>query len=287
MALRQLKITNSFTQRDSDQMNKYLCEIGKIPLLDMEEETELAHRIQSGDETAKKKLVESNLRFVVSVAKMYLKPSLDILDLINEGNMGLIRAAELYDPTRGFKFISYAVWWIRSYIMDFCEKNSSLIPIPGNAVAIKREIIRFERDFFQKNEYYPTNQQIAEGVGCDIIKVEEIKTAYKIDSIDVPTNETNEETIANTLKDEDAEAYDIVDKKDLQFDMARAIEETLSDREKEVIKMSFGIDYPEMTRSVIAERLGVCPERVRQIIYKALKKLKKGSSGKLLQKYRQ
>lgn len=286
--MRQLKITQSITNRDSQTLEKYFNEVSKVELLTPDEEVELTQRIRQGDDRALEKLVKANLRFVVSVAKQYQHSNIPLNDLINEGNVGLIKAAKKFDETKGFKFISYAVWWIRQSIMQALAENSRLVRLPINKVGALSKINQATAVLGQHFEREPTPEELAEYLG---VTVDEIKTTTKASSkqtsLDAPFVEGESNSLLDVIQNDDAKPVDenleITDS--LKRDIERLLS-TLTEREKAVIKQSFGIDG-EATLSLedIGENMGLTRERVRQIKHKAINKLRSKKSIKLLQPY--
>ena len=286
--MRQLKISKSITNRESQSIEKYLQEIGKEDLLTPEEEVDLARRIRAGDQTALEKLTRANLRFVVSVAKQYQNNSLSLNDLINEGNLGLVKAAQKFDETRGFKFISYAVWWIRQSIIQALAEHSRLVRLPLNKVGSLTKINKAFSDLEQKYQREPTPEELAILLE---IPVEEVEATLGISarhvSMDAPFTEGESNALIDVLNNPNAEKTDIAleYRESLQMETDRILA-TLTDREKEVIKLFFGIgvEHP-MTLEDIGESLGITRERIRQIKDKAITKLRTQSRSKALKAY--
>lgn len=284
--MRQLKITPSITHRESASLEKYLQEIGHEDLLTVDEEVELAQRIRKGDRKAREKLIKANLRFVVSVAKQYQNQGLSLSDLINEGNEGLIKAAEKFDETRGFKFISYAVWWIRQSILQAIAEQSRIVRLPLNQVGsvnkINRELNRFE----QENERRPSIDEIAEKIDLPEDKIEDaIKITGRHVSIDAPFAEGEENSFLDILQNDDSPSADnILVKESLHNEITRVLA-TLNNRERQIIEAFFGINQPEMTLEEIGNKFGLTRERVRQIKEKAIRRLRHSTKNKLLKTY--
>lgn len=286
--MRQLKISKSITNRESQSIEKYLQEIGKEDLLTPEEEVELARRIRQGDQTALEKLTRANLRFVVSVAKQYQNSSLSLNDLINEGNLGLVKAAQKFDETRGFKFISYAVWWIRQSIIQALAEHSRMVRLPLNKVGSLTKINKVFSELEQKFQREPTPEEVAAVMG---VTVEEVEATLGISarhvSMDAPFTDGESNSLIDVLQNENAE---MADKKLDYFDSLKDETErtlaSLTDREREVIKLFFGIgvEHP-MTLEDIGEQLGITRERIRQIKDKAITKLRSQSRSKALKAY--
>jgi len=287
--LRQLKITKSFTRTNGDvAIKSYLTEIGKYDTLSVDEEVELAQQIRKGDRSARDKLIKANLRFVVSVAKQYHCKGVELIDLINEGNMGLIHAVEKYDETKGFKLISYAVWWIRQNILDYLGKNGTSLYMPGSAYVLKNKIAKFESHFEQYEERLPTIAEIADFLEEDKERIIEVKRTDRFASLDshIDTNDSTSPSVYESVADEDTPDTDYLTMEDsLKEDVDRCLE-FLTLREQTMIRMFFGIGYDqEYTRQEIALKFGCSTERVRQIHAKVLRKLGKGKSKELLKKY--
>ena len=284
--MHQLKINKSITNRSSAALDKYLSEIAKEPLLTVDEEVELAQRIHSGDKEALDKLVRLNLRFVVSVAKQYQNGELTLSDLVNEGNVGLIKAAEKFDETRGFKFISYAVWWIRQSIMQALAEQSRLVRLPLNQVGLLNKINKTIADFVQEHERQPSLHELARLVDVDESKIAEtLSASSRGASLDAPFQDGEENSLISVLSDDNAPAADNgMDLESLSTDLEQILKE-LKPREIQVLKMSFGIDCNEKTLEEIADTLGLTRERVRQIREKSLKKLRDTAGADMLRKY--
>ncbi|MCI6702994.1 MAG: RNA polymerase sigma factor RpoD/SigA [Prevotellaceae bacterium] len=284
--MRQLKITTSITTRESEALEKYLQEIGREELISPEEEVELAQRIRKGDKQALDKLTKANLRFVVSVAKQYQNQGLSLPDLINEGNVGLIKAAQKFDETKGFKFISYAVWWIRQSIIQAIAEQSRLVRIPSNqagaVVRINRELNKFE----QENERHPSLDEMAKRIDLPEKKIEEaMKANTRHISVDAPFNSEDANTLIDILPNDDALMADSeLIYESLKEEIALTLE-ILNDREKEIIKSFYGIGQTEMTLEEIGTKMSLSRERVRQIREKAIRKLRKNTQSKLLKSY--
>lgn len=284
--MRQLKIIKSITNRESVSLDKYLQEIGHEEMISVEEEAELAIRIRKGDKKALEKLTKANLRFVVSVAKQYQNQGLSLLDLINEGNMGLIKAAEKFDETKGFKFISYAVWWIRQSIMQAIAEHSRLVRLPLNQIGsvnkINRALIKFE----QENERHPSVNEIADNTDLPEDKIEDVlKMNSRQISVDAPLSDGNTGNILDILPNTDEpEADNALVLQSLRDEIAGALQ-TLDERERNVIKAFYGIDQQECTLEEIGRRYGLTRERVRQIREKAIRKLRKNTKSKILKTY--
>ncbi len=284
--MRQLKITKSITNRESAALDKYLQEIGREDLLSTEEEIELAQRIKKGDRKALDKLTKANLRFVVSVAKQYQNQGLSLPDLINEGNLGLIKAAEKFDETRGFKFISYAVWWIRQSILQAIAEQSRIVRLPLNQVGSVNKINQLQNKFEQEFERRPNSSEIAERIDIPEDKViDAMKAKGKHVSVDAPFSDGDDNSLIDVLPDSDIPMADNeLVMESLRKEIADALH-TLNERERNVIECFYGINQPEMTLEEIGDRYGLTRERVRQIREKALRKLRKNTKNKQLKSY--
>lgn len=288
MSMRQLKITKSITNRESQSLEKYLQEIGKVELISPEEEVKLATLIKQGDQKALDRLTKANLRFVVSVAKQYQNQGLSLPDLINEGNLGLIKAAQRFDETRGFKFISYAVWWIRQSILQSLAEQSRIVRLPLNKVGLTNRIQKAFSLLEQQFEREPTAEELAEVLEMDI---DEVKATLSINSrhvsMDSPLSDGEESTLIDVLENENAEKTDgeLIHTESLKTEIDRSLK-TLTERQKEVICYFFGIgvDHP-MSLEDIGERFSLTRERVRQIKDKAITKLKASNRCQLLRTY--
>ena len=283
--MRQLKISKSITQRDP-ALDKYLQEISREPMISIEEEIKLAQRIRQGDRKALDKLTRANLRFVVSVAKQYQNQGLGLLDLINEGNLGLIKAAEKFDETRGFKFISYAVWWIRQSILQALAEQSRGIRLPLNQVGllnkINKELARFE----QQHERRPSEEELAYALDLPVEKISDtLRQSGRQVSVDAPFAEGEENNLLDILPSNDSPTTDqSLMSQSLATEIDRALS-TLSPREKEILQMLFGIGCQELTLEEIGDRFGLTRERVRQIKEKSLRRLRNTSRCTLLKPY--
>ena len=285
--MRQLKITKSITSRDSASLDKYLQEIGREQLLPVEEEVELSQRIRKGDRRALDKLVRANLRFVVSVAKQYQNQGLSLPDLINEGNVGLIKAAEKFDETRGFKFISYAVWWIRQTILQALAEQSRIVRLPLNQVSAVNKITKAMTKFEQEYERKPSADELAELVNELPEKISDsLRASGRHVSVDAPFIEGEENSLLDVMVNTDSPMADkglVSESLSTEIDRALGV---LNEREKQTIERSFGINnQPEMTLEEIGETFGLTRERVRQIREKAIRKLRAGSRNSLLRSY--
>ena len=284
--MRQLKITKSITNRESEALEKYLSEIGKEELLSADEEVELAQRIRKGDKKALEKLTKSNLRFVVSVAKQYQNQGLSLPDLINEGNVGLIKAAEKYDETRGFKFISYAGWWIRQSILQAIAEQSRIVRLPLNQLGSMNKINRMLTKFEQENERRPSVDEISEVIDIPEDKVDEaINVSGRQVSVDAPFVDGEDNSLLDVLVNNDAPMADkqlVIES--LQAEIMDALK-MLTIRERNIITAFYGIGQPEMTLEEIGVKFGLTRERVRQIKEKAIRRLRGNTKNKILKAY--
>ena len=284
--MRQLKITKSITNRESESLEKYLQEIGREEMISVEEEVELAQRIKKGDRKALERLTKANLRFVVSVAKQYQNQGLSLPDLINEGNLGLIKAAEKIDETRGFKFISYAVWWIRQSILQAIAEQSRIVRLPLNQVGSVNKINRMLNKFEQENERRPSIEEISLETNLPEEKVDEAMSANtRHVSVDAPFTEGDEGSLLDVLVNDSSPMADrqlVIES--LQAEIKQALR-MLNERERNVIEAFFGIDGPEMTLEEIGTKYGLTRERVRQIKEKAIRRLREGTKNKVLKAY--
>ena len=287
--MRQLKITKSITNRESASLDKYLQEIGREDLITVEEEVELAGKIRKGGPEGRRaleKLTRANLRFVVSVAKQYQNQGLSLPDLINEGNLGLIKAAEKFDETRGFKFISYAVWWIRQSILQALAEQSRIVRLPLNQVGSLNKISKAFSKFEQENERRPSPEELAEELDIPVDKIADtMKVSGRHISVDAPFVEGEDNSLLDVLVNDDSPLADrgLVNES-LAKEIDRALD-TLTTREKEIIKMFFGIGDSEKTLEEIGDRFNLTRERVRQIKEKAIRRLRTSSRSKLLKTY--
>ena len=288
--MRQLKIQKSITNRAGEALDKYLVEIGRVPMITVEEEIELAQKIKKGGregERAKDKLVKANLRFVVSVAKQYQHQGLGLTDLIDEGNIGLVKAAEKFDETRGFKFISYAVWWIRQSILQAIAEQSRIVRLPLNQVGalskINAEISKFE----QENQRRPSVHELSDLTNIDETKIDQtIKADNHHMSIDAPFQEDDDNSMADVLASgEDSRADKHVDYESMSHELDTVLRKVLKDREITIVRECFGIGCNEKGLEEIGDQLGLTRERVRQIREKSIVKLRESGYSKLLIKY--
>ncbi len=288
MSMRQLKITKSITNRESQSLEKYLQEIGKVELITPEEEVSLAIRIKNGDQLALDKLTKANLRFVVSVAKQYQNQGLTLPDLINEGNLGLIKAAQRFDETRGFKFISYAVWWIRQSILQALAEQSRIVRLPLNKVGLSNRISKAYSQLEQEFEREPTAEELATFLDLEIDEVTAtLSSGIRHVSMDQPLADGEDSTLMDVMINPNAIGTDdeLAFKASLKTEIERSLS-TLSERQKEVIRYFFGIGIDHaLSLEDIGERFNLTRERVRQIKDKAITKLRTASRCKILKTY--
>jgi RNA polymerase primary sigma factor len=288
MSMRQLKISKTITNRESESLDRYLQEIGRVELLTPEEEVDLARRIKQGDQKALDKLTKANLRFVVSVAKQYQNQGLTLPDLINEGNLGLIKAAQRFDETRGFKFISYGVWWIRQSIMQALAEQSRIVRLPLNKVGLTNRISRAYSQLEQEYERAPTTEELATFLDVDSEEVfATMSVATRHVSMDSPLNEGEENTLIDVLVNGNADSADkqIMFNESLRLEIQRSLE-TLTQRQREIICYFYGIGVSEpVSLEDIGHKYCLTRERVRQIKDKALTKLRTTSGCHLLKEY--
>lgn len=284
--MRQLKISKSITNRESASLDKYLQEIGHEELLTTDQEVELAQRIRKGDKRALERLTKANLRFVVSVAKQYQNQGLSLPDLINEGNVGLIKAAEKFDETRGFKFISYAVWWIRQSILQAIAEQSRLVRLPLNQVGSVNKITRELNKFEQEHERKPSVVEIAERVDLPEDKIADaMKANSRHVSMDAPIADGEDSSMIDFLAGDSSNTDRELAIESLKAEVSRILK-LLTDKEQKVLRAFFGIDgSPEMTLDEIGEKYNLTRERVRQIKEKALRRLRHNTKNKLLKSY--
>ena len=284
--MRQLKITKSITNRESEALDKYLQEIGKEDMISVEEEVELAQRIRKGDRKALERLTRANLRFVVSVAKQYQNQGLSLPDLINEGNVGLIKAAEKFDETRGFKFISYAVWWIRQSILQAIAEQSRIVRLPLNQVGSVNKINKILNKFEQEHERRPSVEEISESLDLPEEKIDEAMNANSRHvSVDAPFVDGDDNSLLDVLVNDDAPMADralLVES--LKAEINKALQ-VLNDRERGVIEAFYGINQPELTLEEIGTKFGLTRERVRQIKEKAIRRLRTTTNNEALKTY--
>lgn len=284
--MRQLKITVAITSRGSEALERYLQDISKEEMVSTDEEVELAKQIRQGDKNALERLVKANLRFVVSVAKQYQGQGLELTDLINEGNVGLINAAMKFDETRGFKFISYAVWWVRQSILQALADKSRLVRLPLNQIGYVSKVNHFYHDFMQKNNRAPSLDEVADALGMEKSKVNAaLLTSGKHISMNAPLIDDEDSCLLDLLTNDDkgnADSSLISDS--LKEEVHHALD-LLPERESQVIRMYFGINTPELSLEEIGEKLNLSRERVRQIKEKALTLLRNAQIGSVLKEY--
>ena len=284
--MRQLKRTVAITSRGSEALERYLQDISKEEMVSTDEEVELAKRIRQGDKDALERLVKANLRFVVSVAKQYQGQGLELTDLINEGNVGLINAAMKFDETRGFKFISYAVWWVRQSILQALADKSRLVRLPLNQIGYVSKVNHFYHDFMQKNNRAPSLDEVADALGMEKSKVNAaLLTSGKHISMNAPLIDDEDSCLLDLLTNDDkgnADSSLISDS--LKEEVHHALD-LLPERESQVIRMYFGINTPELSLEEIGEKLNLSRERVRQIKEKALTLLRNAQIGSVLKEY--
>jgi len=285
--MRQLKITKQITNRDAKSLEKYFQEISKIDLITADEEVELARKIREGDQKALDKLVSANLRFVVSAAKQYQNRGLRLTDLINEGNLGLVKAAKRFDETRGFKFISYAVWWIRQSILQALSKNSRMIRLPQNKIAVSSKIYQVYSTLEQENERPPSAAEIAKELDMSVSKVKSsMKNSGKSISLDAPFKEGESSSLYNVLESASLERPDKdVMAESLETDINQVLQK-IPERQGDVLRLFFGLgNQPAMSLVEIGEVFDVTRERVRQIKDKGIKSLRRASNTEVLRAY--
>jgi RNA polymerase primary sigma factor len=285
--MRQLKITRAITNRESASLDKYLHEIGRESMIDAEEEVRLAKLIRQGDQQALDKLTRANLRFVVSVAKQYQNQGLSLADLINEGNLGLIKAAKRFDETRGFKFISYAVWWIRQSILQALAEQSRIVRLPLNQVGSLSKIMKAFARLEQEYEREPSSEELAELLEMPIEKLSEaMKVSGKHVSMDAPLSQGEDSSLIDILENKDTPNTDVaLIHESLQHEIERVLN-TLAEREREIIKLFFGIGVPHgLSLDEIAAKFDLTRERVRQLKEKAIRKMRQKSKSRLLLSY--
>lgn len=288
--MRQLKIQKSITNRNSEALDKYLVEIGRAPMVSIEEEIELAQAIKKGGragERAKNKLVEANLRFVVSVAKQYQHQGLTLTDLIDEGNIGLIKATERFDETRGFKFISYAVWWIRQSILQAIAEQSRIVRLPLNQVGSLNKVNHEINKFEQENLRRPSVEEIADRTGVDEEKISQSMAAsgHHV-SIDAPFGDDDDNAMVDVMSSGDDSRTDKqVDHESMAMELKQVLGQVLKERERQIVCACFGIGEPEKGLEEIGDKMGLTRERVRQIREKSISKLRESGYVKILMKY--
>ena len=285
--MKQFKINKNYTNRSEESLDKYLVEINRIPMITPDQEVELAQIIRKGGkkgEEAKNKLVTANLRFVVSVAKQYQHQGVPLSDLINEGNLGLITAANKFDETRGFKFISYAIWWIRQSILQSIADYSNMVRRPQSQIAISNKIKNATNEFIQKNQRYPSAEELSEIISLEIDKIETaIASDAHVSSIDAPITDDESSTMADTLaSSSDYNTDRHVDYESMCSDLMQVLCSVLNDRERKIVIQSFGIGCQERGLEDIGNDIGLTRERVRQIRERGIEKIRKSSKSRVL-----
>ena len=284
--MRQLKITQSITNRESQSLDKYLHEIGKVDLITAEEEVILAQRIREGDQVALEKLTKTNLRFVVSVAKQYQNQGLTLGDLINEGNLGLIKAAKRFDETKGFKFISYAVWWIRQSILQAIAEQSRIVRLPLNQVGSLSKISKAFSKLEQEYEREPSPEELADILETTVDKVSDtLSNSGRHVSMDAPFVQGEENTLLDVLENKDPDTDSSLIDESLSEEIKRSLA-TLTEREREIIVLFFGLgSNHQLSLEEIGEKFSLTRERLRQIKDKALQRLRHTSRSRILKSY--
>jgi len=288
--MKQFKISKNYTNRSEESLDRYLVEISRMPMITPDQEVELAQIIRKGGkkgEEAKEKLVTANLRFVVSVAKQYQHQGVPLSDLINEGNLGLITAADKFDETRGFKFISYAIWWIRQSILQSIAEYSSIVRRPQSQIAISNKIKNATNEFIQKYQRYPSAEELSDLISLEIDKIEKaIQAEAHVASIDAPITEDEGTTMADMISSSSEYASDRkVDYDSMCNDLMQVLTSILNERERIIVIQSFGIGCPERGLDAIGNDLGLTRERVRQIRERGLDKVRKSAKSRLLLKH--
>lgn len=288
--MRQLKIQKSITNRSSEALDKYLVEIGREPMITVDEEIELAQAIHKGGpagERAKEKLIKANLRFVVSVAKQYQHQGLNLTDLIDEGNIGLVKAAEKFDETRGFKFISYAVWWIRQSILQAIAEQSRIVRLPLNQVGAVSKLNQVSSEFVQKHNRRPSVQELSDLTGIDETKISQSLSADNHHmSIDAPFSDDDDNSMSDMLSSgEDTRTDRQVDYESMSDDLKAVLKSVLKDREIKIVTECFGIGCQERGLEEIGSEMGLTRERVRQIREKSIEKIRNSGNVRVLMKY--
>ena len=288
--MKQFKISKNYTNRSEESLDRYLVEISRMPMITPDQEVELAQIIREGGkkgEEAKEKLVTANLRFVVSVAKQYQHQGVPLSDLINEGNLGLMTAADKFDETRGFKFISYAIWWIRQSILQSIAEYSSIVRRPQSQIAISNKIKNATNEFIQKYQRYPSAEELSDIISLEIDKIEKaIQAEAHVASIDAPITEDEGTTMADMISSSSEYASDRkVDYDSMCNDLMQVLTSILNERERIIVIQSFGIGCPERGLDAIGNDLGLTRERVRQIRERGLDKVRKSPKSRLLLKH--
>ena len=285
--MKQFKINKNFTNRSEESLDKYLAEISRVPMITPDQEVELAQTIRKGGkrgDKAKEKLVTANLRFVVSVAKQYQHQGVPLSDLINEGNLGLITAADKFDETRGFKFISYAIWWIRQSILQAIAEYSNIVRRPQSQISVSNKIKKATNEFVQKQQRNPTADELSEIISLEIDKIEKaIQTEAHVNSLDAPVSEDADSTMADVMASSPEYAADrIVNHESMCSDLMQVLCDVLNERERLIVIQNFGIGCPERSLDDIGYGMGLTRERVRQIRERSLDKVRKCDKSKYL-----
>ena len=281
----QLKIKQEFTNRSSIALDKYLQDIAHEELIDVDKEIELAQRIKEGDEQAMQEMVKANLRFVVSVAKQYQGRGLSLDDLIEEGNIGLIKAAQRFDETKGFKFISYAVWWIRQCILEALEENVRIVRLPMNQENLLRNINKVRQNYLQEQNREPSNDEISEVLGVPANKIGEvIRLSKRYMSVDSPFEEGEDNSLADVIPSKHPDTDANLDKESLHKDIDKVLS-LLPIRSRDIIKLNFGIGCEPLSLEDIGDHFGISRERTRQILYNSLKEISTSKSANILRAY--
>lgn len=283
--MHQLKIRQEFTNRTSIALDKYLQDIAHEELIDVDKEIELAQRIKEGDEQAMQEMVKANLRFVVSVAKQYQGRGLSLDDLIEEGNIGLIKAARRFDETKGFKFISYAVWWIRQCILEALEENVRIVRLPMNQENLLRNINKVRQNYLQEQNREPSNDEISEVLGVPANKIGEvIRLSKRYMSVDSPFEEGEDNSLADVIPSKHPDTDANLDKESLHEDIDKVLS-LLPIRSRDIIKLNFGIGCEPLSLEDIGDHFGISRERTRQILYNSLKEISTSKSADILRTY--
>jgi RNA polymerase primary sigma factor len=285
--MKQFKINKNFTNRSEESLDKYLAEISRVPMITPDQEVELAQAIRKGGkrgDKAKEKLVTANLRFVVSVAKQYQHQGVPLPDLINEGNLGLITAADKFDDTRGFKFISYAIWWIRQSILQAIAEYSNIVRRPQSQISVSNKIKKATNEFVQKQQRNPTADELSEIISLEIDKIEKaIQTEAHVNSLDAPVSEDADSTMADVMASSPEYAADrTVNHESMCSDLMQVLCDVLNERERLIVIQNFGIGCPERSLDDIGYGMGLTRERVRQIRERSLDKVRKCDKSKYL-----
>ena len=283
--MHQLKIRQEFTNRTSIALDKYLQDIAHEELIDVDKEIELAQRIKEGDEQAMQEMVKANLRFVVSVAKQYQGRGLSLDDLIEEGNIGLIKAAQRFDETKGFKFISYAVWWIRQCILEALEENVRIVRLPMNQENLLRNINKVRQNYLQEQNREPSDDEISEVLGVPANKIGEvIRLSKRYMSVDSPFEEAEDNSLADIIPSKHPDTDANLDKESLHKDIDKVLS-LLPIRSRDIIKLNFGIGCEPLSLEDIGDHFGISRERTRQILYNSLEEISTSSSANILRTY--